>query len=652
MLKERAVASLRQQSLLMPAWVKAALLANGRLKLYLTVLQSAAHQAAHAEVPFADWRRELAQVGLQDAVWLHDLAKTAYFSDRILVIPQLDQLLDALAVDLSMMARPVCEGRQSKVQLNLAERRDHWQQRLHVLADGEGLSPQSLSDLTHGNRKGKDSLHLLVMDLHKQLNAISGAIATEELDGAHVWKIEDRDRPLIQAFMRGLNRTAPLKFSHPGLDTAVTRDGARLLIQNDIGTNDVHVLVIEVERRTVSLTYSDLHAGRFGFFRQMLEGIGLDWTVHEPVTSSGLNEGKPYLVGQARLAAADDDALLQALEAVASRIVFVIDWNRARKRLQNFVRKPLAVHLLQSAAQQELGHMAWLLAGGEGLIFTAMQAVDSEAFRVGDRLDDVLGENSASEFLLEVLRISSVMLRHQQPVALVADEVRMLLARVLRQRTFEFDLLAEHAAFCHAIALTLCDAIENAAGSEGAQHNSPVLRAKRWERQADHLLMEARQRGARQNRWLPVVELLEKADDVADALEEAIFIHSMTLIEPLSGLPISVNNDLRQLAYATLAAIQDLVRAIEIARGISEKGDSADGELFLQTLWRMLHAERLCDELTRQARTTIVRTLHASPVGLMLASDLAATIEKASDALLATGHVLRKMVLAKTGMSV
>ena len=35
MLKENAVASLGKQSLLMPAWIKAALLANDRLKLYL-----------------------------------------------------------------------------------------------------------------------------------------------------------------------------------------------------------------------------------------------------------------------------------------------------------------------------------------------------------------------------------------------------------------------------------------------------------------------------------------------------------------------------------------------------------------------------------------------------------------------------------------
>jgi uncharacterized protein Yka (UPF0111/DUF47 family) len=650
MLKEKAVASLGQPSLLMPAWVKAALLANDRLKLYLTMLQSAAQHAGAPETPLADWGRELAQTGLHDAGWLQDLVKTAYFDDRTLVAPQLDQLLEALAADLAIMARPLCDGGRDS-ESDLATRRNHWLQKLHAMEDNEGLSRESLAELTHGTRKSGDSFHLLVMDLHKQLNAMAGEIATENLDGAHVWQIADADRPLIRAFMRGLQRTAALKFSHPGLDTAVTRDGARLLIQNDIGTNDVHVLVIEVEQHTVSLTYSDLHGGRFDFFRQMLEELGFEWTVFAPVTSDGLNAGKPYRVGKATFKAETDDGLMNGLEAVASRIVFVIDWNRARKRLQNFVHKPQAHELLRLAAAKEWGHMAWLLAGGERLVFNAMQAVDSEVFRVGDRLDEVLGEAAATEFLLELLRISSVMLRQQQPVALVADEARMLLAGVLRQRTFEFDLLAEHAAYCHAIALALCEALENGTVVDATQSASLVVRAKTWERQADHLLMDARQRAERQSRWLPVVDLLEKSDDVADALEEAFFIHSMTLAPPVSGLPAPVNEVLRRLADTTLAAIQDQVKAIEIARHVSARGEPADSQLFLQTLWRMLRAERLCDELSRQARMTIIQSLHASPAGLLLASDLAATIEKASDGLLAAGYALRKMVITKTEMS-
>lgn len=648
MLKEKVVASLGQQSLLLPAWITAALVANDRLKLYLTMLQSAAQHASSAETPTADWVHELTQAGLLNSVWLQDLVKTAYFDDTTLIIPQLNQLLDALTADLLVMARPISDSSRDE-DAELIARRDAWLQRLSAMMGNEGLSAESLTQLTHGNRRKGDSFHIFLMDLHKRLNAMASEMATENLDGAHVWRIEGADRPLIQAFMRGLSRTAPLKFSHTGLDTAATRDGSRLLIQNDIGTNDVHVLVIEVEQRTVSLTYSDLHAGRFDFFRKMLEKMGYEWTLFDSVTSAGLNAGKTYLIGKATFKAENDNMLMEGLEAVASRIVFVIDWNRARKRLQNFVRKPQALAILRRAAEEEWGHIAWLLVGGERLVFNVMQAVDSEAFRIGDRLDEVLGDAGANEFLLELMRISSVMLRQQQPVTLVEDEARMLLARVLRQRTFEFDLLAEHAAYCHALAQALCNAFENGTTFDASSQVDSVARAKAWERQADHLLMDARQRAERQSRWIPVVDLLSKADDVADALEEAIFIHSMTLTPPSSGLPAPVNDVLRRLADTTLAAIQDQVKAIEIARHVNERGDATDSELFLQALWRMLRAERLCDDLLRQARQTILQTLHAAPADLLLANELAATIEEASDSLLVAGYLLRQMVLAKTG---
>jgi hypothetical protein len=47
----------------------------------------------------------------------------------------------------------------------------------------------------------------------------------------------------------------------------------------------------------------------------------------------------------------------------------------------------------------------------------------------------------------------------------------------------------------------------------------------------------------------------------------------------------------------------------------------------------------------------IVVALASVPVNLLLASDLANTIEKASDGLLAAGHALRQMVINKTGIS-
>lgn len=188
MLKEKAVESLGQQSLLLPAWVKAALLANDRLKMYLTLLQSAAQHARAPDSPLVDWGRELGQVGLREAGWPLELVKTAYFDDQILLTPQLDQLAEALAADLAIMARPVCEGG-SHHNPELTVRRDYWLQKLHAMKGEEGLGAQALAELTRGERKGADSFHILVMDLHKQLNAMAGEIATENIDGAHVWQI-------------------------------------------------------------------------------------------------------------------------------------------------------------------------------------------------------------------------------------------------------------------------------------------------------------------------------------------------------------------------------------------------------------------------------------------------------------------------------
>lgn len=645
--KAGAVAAMGQDSLLLPAWMTAALAANDRLKLYLSMMQSVDHGLLAGQSVPMDWRRELARLGLQDVSWLQALGQGAYRQDGMLFVPRLEDWLDALGRDLHVMARPVCE-RPGHEDLQLSARRNAWEGRIEALKEEEGLQAEVLRDLTHGDRHAGDSLHLLVMDLHKAINAMSGEVATEDIDGAHVWQVGPQDRERVQAFMRGIHATAALKFGHPGLDTAVTRDGDRLLIQNDIGTNDAHVLVIEWHPGALHLNYSDLHANRFAFFGRMLQALGFRWEALAPRVDASLNRGKPYQLGHACLESTDEARLLDALEMAASRIVFVIDWNRARKRLQAFVRKPVAIDLLEQAARDNVGHMAWLLAGGDQLVYEAMQAVDGDAFRVGDRLDQVLGEVAARHYLLDLMRAASVRLREQHPQALVADEARMLLARAIRKRTFEFDLLAEHSAYCHALALSLVEGMLAEEDQHAAQ--ARLVRAKAWERQADHVLSEARRRADRQVRWQPMLALLDGLDDVADVLEEAVFLLSLLAQPQLARLPGPVRNSVAAIAEATLGAIQDQVRAVEIARHLEESVAQVEGDAFLQSLWRILRAERVCDESLREARLQIVSHLHDQPALLHLASELALTIEQATDHLLGSAYALRKLVFEKSGV--
>lgn len=647
--KTQAIAALGQRSLLLPGWIKAALSANDRLKLYLSVLQAAAAHAEHPDADTLDLSAELAAAHV-DAPWLRDLPASASRIDGTLLLPELARLAHLFSDDLQTMARPLVESNGDAAPLRA--RLQHWLEWLDAL-QGERLEGAQLQSLTRGQRAGgDDSLHVLVMDMHRALNQLAGTVSSEEIDGAHVWQVQPGDRDRIAAFMRGLNRTAPLKFEHPGLATAVTRDGERLLLQNDIGTNDAHVLVMQVEGLTITLSYSDLHRARFAFFQALLEPFGAHWRSVQSKVDAALNEGEAYTFGTARFDCADEPALDAALEGIGSRIVFLIDWNRARKRLLPFVDKKGAIAVLHEAARRDAGHMGWLKAGGDALIYSAMQDVGQGAFRIGDRLDAVLGADDACAFLVEVLRMASAAFLGGQPAALVADETRLLLARRVRQHNTEFDLLEEHAAYCHALAQAINDGLAHdvmaAASSGESAAQDLAARAKVWERQADHLVMRAREAAQRQPRWQPFARLLELSDDIADALEEAAFLMSLIADGHQQGWDGAVHESLSRLAQTVLAATQEHVKALAIARCLGDASDTADNDSFLAASWNVLRSERQCDELLRTARRAILAVVRDAPA-LMLANDLASTLELASDRLLVAGYALRDVAFGKAG---
>lgn len=647
--KTQAIAAMGQHSLLLPGWIKAALSANDRLKLYLSVLQVAFAHAEHPDRELPDLTAELVAAHV-DAPWLRDMPASASLVDGTLLLPDLARLVQRLSEDLETMARPLLPPDDQTDTLHARVR--HWLDGVDALR-GERLSRAQLQSLTRGQRtNGDDSLHLLVMDLHRALNQLANTVSSEQIDGAHVWQLLPADRACVVAFMRGLNRTAPLKFDHPGLDTAATRDGERLLLQNDIGTNDVHVLVVQVEGLTITLSYSDLHRPRFAFFQSLLVPYGAQWSDLQSKVNAALNEGDAYTFGVARFDCADERTLDNALEGIGSRIVFLIDWNRARKRLLSFVDKDAAIEILRDAARLDVGHMAWLKAGGEALIYAAMQAVGQGAFRIGDRLDAVLGSRDAQAFMVEVLQMASHALIGGQPAALVADQTRLLLARRVRQHSSAFELLEEHAAYCHALAQAVSDGLTHdvmcapPAGETPAQ--ALAARAKAWERQADHLVMRAREQAQRQPRWQPFKHLLELSDDIADALEEAAFLMSLIADGHQQGWDSNVHESLSRLAQTVLMATQEHVKSLAIARSLGTASDTTDSDAFLAASWNVLRSERQCDELLRAARRAILGVVRDA-ASLMLANDLATTLELASDRLLVAGYALRDVAFGETG---
>jgi uncharacterized protein Yka (UPF0111/DUF47 family) len=640
--KVQAVQSMSAGSLLLPGLLRAALAANDRLKLYFTVLQAAARHAGAPAEPAVDLAREKAAAGAQ-APWIDEIVLTTMFDGARYHTLAFARVLEAIDADLRAMAEPLADDPA------LASRAAQWSTWLRSLP-GDTLEPDALHRIVQGDRGQGDSVHLLVMDLHRALNGLAMRLAEESLDGAHAFGLREADRPRVSAFMKGVNLTRHLKFDHPGLETAATwdggdepADGGELLIQNDIGTNDAHVLVIRVRARRISLTYSDLHRPRFEFFQALLAELGAAWSTPEVRVTAGLNAGDGYTVGTATFEAPDEAALLQALEGIGASLVFLIDWNRARKRLQEFVGRREAVAVLREAARRQVGHMGWLKAGGERLLYAAMQDAGHDLFHVGERLQDALGAAAARDVLAEVLALSTRALLARQPVSRIQDEVRVLLTRHVHGGAAEFDLLSDHAAYCHAVAQGLSDALAGTGSLPDL-----AARAKRWERKADELVIQARSAAESQARWRGFARLAAVTDDAVDALEEAAFLHGLIVEEHPGALDVEVRSAVGAIGQTVLAASRDHVRSLMIARSLWAEPDTEQVREFLDTAWRVQLSERLADEQQRDARRKILRR-PLQPADLMLVTDLASRLERASDHLLAASYALRDMVMARTG---
>lgn len=249
MIKQDAVAALGPAALVQPARVREALKANDRLKVGLTLLQAGLAHARAPTDPVADLGAEIHAAGWRDRdaiAWLRALPAGASLDGGRLLMPGLETLLRRMGDDLATMARPLED--EPDTDPSLTRRAAPWCQRLAAF-EGDSVELDMVDALTHARRDGVDSLHLLVMAQHKALNRAAARLQDGTIDGAHVWGLaaDGSDDARIAAFMRGLASTRAAKLDHPGLDTTATRDGERLLIQNDIGTNDAHVLVLQVE---------------------------------------------------------------------------------------------------------------------------------------------------------------------------------------------------------------------------------------------------------------------------------------------------------------------------------------------------------------------------------------------------------------------
>jgi uncharacterized protein Yka (UPF0111/DUF47 family) len=630
--KSNVLEAIGEVDLSRAAAVNAALGANDRAKFLFTLLQMAVSRARHPDQPSADLKRERLAAGIDDSS-LDEVVPGARAHGGQVMIPDARAVLDRLGGEVRLMAAPLAGGSfDSRLETLLAGL---------PAAEDDVVEARTIAAMTRAAPAGEDSLHQLVMDLHKALNRLQAELARENLDGAAVYGLTEPDRPRVRAFMAGLNRTAPLKFDHPGLATTATRAGQRLVIQNDIGTTDAHVIVLHVEGLAAQVTYTDVHLPRLQFLQSMLERFAVSWSAAETRLVEGLAEGEPFHMSVGRLEAADEAGLLAYLDFLGSRLVFLIDWNRARKALRAFLRAPERVAALQWAAAQEVGHRGFLELGGSRLINQAIETASNGAMHFGDRLWEALGTEAAAELVRFALRAASEGLRARQSHGLIRDRVRAELQTHFSNEGRRLLLMAsEHAGLVFEIASLVRDGIAAAAAGEGGLGRR-ARRAGRFEHDADLVVVTIREAVRRRRDHEAILRLVEAADDAADQLEEAAFLIELLADSGAHGRPL---DRLALLADLLVEGTQEWIKALGHAGVAGGDSTHEDADDFLVAVDRVLALEHAADDAERGLRYEAVQ--HAQDFRqLHLYAEVGRALEEGADALKTASLIARDFML-------
>jgi len=635
------IGDLGEPSLLLPQRLQQALTANDRVKFCFTLLQAAESHANHPQEPPLDLTAERNAVQLPAGELDTAVAESRRDPDGAIYVSGAARLRQWILEDIASMSAPLSLAAVPEAPL-FAERERRLAAALPAF-DNDKVPAGLTGAITSANRAAGDSLHILVMDLHKAINRLQAGLAEESIDGARVWRIDSADRPLIRAFMSGLNETAPLKFDHPGLGTIATRSARRLIIENDIGTTDAHVLVLHVEGLTATVTYTDVHSQRLKFFQSLFKRFAVRWSDTLARHSESLGEEPNYYLSTGRFDAQDAKSLERYLAFLASRIVFLIDWNRARKRLREFLRKGDAVRLLKWAADHNIGHRGFLKLGGERLLYEAIEFAQRTPLHAGERLHEALGQEAAFEYLQFVLREAALGLLQGRSERFIRDAVKAELAR--RFHSAHASLLAialTHAERIFDLATGVHEGLLRCADPDSAQLlERTARRARTWEHECDALVTRIRSLARRTSTPDMYASLMHAVDDAADGLEESAF-----LLTHLGGtaVPEALLAPVRTLASMLLEAAQESVKMFEAASHVTPEGASEDLQDFFSAADRIVSLEHETDAAERAVTSALLKS-SVEVRNFHLLSRLGQALEGAADGLCLGALKLRDHLL-------
>jgi uncharacterized protein Yka (UPF0111/DUF47 family) len=289
--------------------------------------------------------------------------------------------------------------------------------------------------------------------------------------------------------------------------------------------------------------------------------------------------------------------------------------------------------------------MAFLKMGGEQLIYEAIELTAKAPLRYGEQLHEVLGKKRAIEYLKFVLKTSSDGLLSGRSEFLIRDEVRAELMNYFHSaHQGMLEVAADHSALIVELSTCVRDGLFKVqAGNSQKFLERNAKRAKKWEKKADNLVNKARTMVKRSSGAEIFEELIRISDDVADCLEEVVFL--LTLL-PGDGAKASLYQPLQNLADLVVQGSQEYLKSVENARYVHRGSSREDMQDFLEAIDKIITIERQTDDWNRKVKASLMKEA-TDYKQLHIFSETARNLEQAADSLMRVALILRDYVLGE-----
>ena len=620
-IKNKILFDLGEKRIILPDLIKEGLIANDRVKYLFTLLQSAKIKILNKKDITQGFLEEGEKLKIDEIAYDDILENCSLVRENTIYIPGLQRVLKEIYKCIKTMLKP----------LELIEQTEKYEEYVNRFSLMQNILLTNYNDIINfevidstisADRSVKDTPHLLVMDLHKELNNLLSLIALESIDGANVFDINEENTFIIKAFMKGINKTAKLKFDHPGLGTTATQIGDKIVIQNDIGETDAHVIVISIEGNIVNITYTDIHFNRVIFFQSILDNYAINWG--SATTKEDANfESSIYYMVNGLYSAKNREDLKSFLDFLGSKIVFMMKW----------------------AADNEIGHMAFLVLGGEKIIYEVLSTLSTSPNIVKGKLDEILGDEESFEALKTVLAIACEGLLKNKSQPVIYDEIKAELSKYLKgMEELLIDYISEIACYIYDLASMNRDSlllVNSPHFIEIINKNSEI--AKILERDADNVVIKVRKLVEKNQSFVFFSKLIIQIDDVADYLEESAF--HLTLLQD-KFVFMEAFTYLQELSEKIVYASMELIKIIEIITDIKSKNLRDDISDFLESIQFIRTIEQTTDVIDRTIKKILINKCSNFKEYLPI-SEVSYRLEKSGDAFMYVAEMLYSYIMSE-----